>query len=630
MKITSFHIQNYKCLRNVNQENCTDFHALIGSNSSGKTSIFEALNLTKQILVKLPTEEIVCGGVGEYDNKRITIDLEIELPDELRETYLFHFLNIQQNVGEEILKTDSLKWIRLQLVVNVAGKKSPNMNYHLLVTLHRLSVSIDRDKFVIFYDTKANGRVRFKPVPGQEEKKSLSNTPLINYLQNLPETETTGNDSQFANVGQFIGRFLQDLRESLRDIQAVRESTKLVPTKYVVEESQIGKRGENLANFMDTMYTNERERYYEVEKYCKNIFPNIESIRPEKLPNEQIRIVLTKKNLSHTISMGEEGRGLDQLLIVIWKIATSRPGTIWLLDEPEIHLHPGAEKLLYDFLLDETYRRKQIIVATHSMVFIHKSKENEISLLLNKDGFTELATLDNLITAEVENKSLVTDEIRSHVYQALGYDSTFAFEPIIVVVVEGKTDEAVFQKFSQILEKPIDNRATKFIPVGDKRQVEKFSPVLTYAASGKKILIIFDNDNEKPIEIQKKILEREKGYRNQIGITYPLLDESNFSFYREDAYSIEYYLLDAKAICKAAKADDPSLVDNIKNRIKSELGKPITDQMRPKDLLKLIWSDNGFGPYNDSETPKKIAENTTKDYLLQFPEIVQIIDKINS
>ncbi len=131
-------------------------------------------------------------------------------------------------------------------------------------------------------------------------------------------------------------------------------------------------------------------------------------------------------------------------------------------------------------------------------------------------------------------------------------------------------------------------------------------------------------------EIQKKILEREKGYRNQIGTTYPLLDESNFSFYREDAYSIEYYLLDAKAICKAAKADDPSLVDNIKNRIKSELAKPITDQMRPKDLLKLIWSDNGFGPYNDSETPKKIAGNTTKDYLLQFPEIVQIIDKINS
>jgi len=630
MKITSFHIQNYKCLRNVNQENCTDFHALVGSNSSGKTSIFDALNLTKKILSNIPTEEIVCGGVREYDNKRITVDLEIELPDELRETYLFHFLNIQQSLVDEILKTDSLKWIRLQLVVNVAGEKAPNRDYHLLITLHRLSVSIDRDKFVIFYDTKANGTVHFKPVPGQEAKNSLSNTALINYLQNLPETVIGINDSQFTNVSQFIGRFLQDLRESLRDIQAGRESTKLVATKYVLEESQIGQRGENLANFMDTMYTNERERYYEVEKYCKNIFPNIESIRPEKLPGEQIRIVLTKKNLPHTISMGEEGRGLDQLLIIVWKIATSPPGTIWLLDEPEIHLHPGAEKLLYDFLLDETYRRKQIIVATHSMVFIHKSKENEISLLLNKDGFTELTTLENLITAEGENKGLTPDEIRSHVYQALGYDSTFAFEPIIVVVVEGKTDEAVFKKFSQILEKPIDNRAAKFIPVGDKRQVEKFSPVLTYAASGKKILIVLDNDNEKPIEIQKKILEREKGYRNQIGITYPLLDESNFSFYREDAYSIEYYLLDAKAICKAVKADDPSLLENIKNRIKSELAKPITDQMRPKDLLKLIWSDNGFGPYNDSETPKKIAENTTKDYLLQFPEIVQIIDKINS
>ncbi len=418
------------------------------------------------------------------------------------------------------------------------------------------------------------------------------------------------------------------MNESVREIQPIRESEKIVQYQYINSGTQLGNRGENLANFMDTMFTNERARYYEVEKYCKAIFPNIESVRPEKLPNERIRIVVTKKNLTHVISMGEEGRGLDQLLILIWSIATSKKGTIWFLDEPEIHLHPGAEKLLYDFLQDEVEREKQIIVATHSMVFIHKSNEKEISILLNKDGSTELTSLEDLISAGGEDQNLTNAQTRSHVYEALGYDSTFAFEPTTVVVVEGKTDEKVFQIFSNIIDKPINLRSTKFIPVGDKRQAEQFTPILTYAASNKKILIILDNDKETPEQIKQKVLQREDNYRQKIGISYHLLDDDSFGVYREEAYSIEFYLLDPKAIVKVVNA--PDKIEPIRNQIKTELAKPLDQQMKPKDFLKQIWSDNGFGPYNETETPLKIAKNTSKDYLLQFPEIVQIIEKINS
>ena len=87
------------------------------------------------------------------------------------------------------------------------------------------------------------------------------------------------------------------------------------------------------------------------------------------------------------------------------------------------------------------------------------------------------------------------------------------------MVVEGKTDEKIFHIFSKILGKPINLRATKFIPVGDKRQAEQFSPVLTYAASSKNVLIILDNDKEKPDEIKKKILQREDNYRKKIGVS---------------------------------------------------------------------------------------------------------------
>ena len=627
MKLRSFHIQNYKCLKNVQLDHCSDFHALVGANSAGKSSVFETLKLIKNLLQNINSKEIVYGGVKELETKIIQVNLQIEIPDDLREIYLHHFLNIVAEDAKKLLDTDALKLINLQLEVKVAGTKSTNRQFDHLITLTSLDVAMEENNFFSFIKRQDEEIIHGVTSVGNEKKLALSSMNLRENFQSIGVTQLNLNNNHYLTTNQFIGRFIEDLKQSLRDIQPIRESSKEVNYQFVSEEPQVGDRGQNLANFMDTMYTNNRERYYQVEKFCKTIFPNIESITPQKLPGEKIRIVVAKKNLPYLISMGQEGRGLDQLLIVIWKIATSPKGTIWLLDEPEIHLHPGAEKLLYDFLIDETKRNKQIIVATHSMVFIHKTKVNDISILLNKDGSTELASLNNLISAEGKDQSLTNDEIRKQVYQALGYDSTFAFEPTTVVVVEGKTDEKIFHIFSKILGKPINLRATKFIPVGDKRQAEQFSPVLTYAASSKKVLIILDNDKEKPDEIKKKILQREDNYRKKIGVSYHLLNDENFGVYREEAYSIEFYLLDPKAIARVVNA--PEKIEQIRNQIKTELAKPLDQQIKPKDFLQQIWSDNGFGPYNEVETSLKIAENTSKDYLLQFPEIVQIIEKIN-
>ena len=174
MKITSFHIQNYKCLSDVRQDHCTDFHALVGSNSSGKSSIFEAINLVKRLISNLTTDEIVCGGVGEYDTKQILVDLEIQLPDELRENYLFHFLSINQHSVDKILKTKALQMIRLQIVVNVAGDKAPDRTNHLMITLRRLEVSIDETTFYGLYETLPDSlQVKFKKMKFPTSKNLL-------------------------------------------------------------------------------------------------------------------------------------------------------------------------------------------------------------------------------------------------------------------------------------------------------------------------------------------------------------------------------------------------------------------------------------------------------------------------
>jgi len=418
---------------------------------------------------------------------------------------------------------------------------------------------------------------------------------------------------------------LVDLSENLRYVVAIRETHKKVASAYFDQEKNIGQRGEQLVNFMETLWTNDDERYRQIENYCKSIFPNIEKIRPKKLPNNEIIIQIHKKNINIPITLDSEGRGLDQALVLIWRIATSPENTIWLVDEPEIHLHPGAQKLVYEFFQNEISRNKQIIVATHSMVFIHRCKEEQISILLYKDGLTELSSIENIVNAEtVLGES--RENIRSKVYEALGYDSSQSLEYTTIVAVEGKTDKTILKMFAEIIEKPIDEKFVQFIPMGNKNDVGRFTPILKYAVS-KRTLIILDNDYQNPEELKQSLKSKEEEYKKKIGLAKSLIKDDEYCFYNKEIYSIESYLLNPNAIGKVGNLEQTQ-IDEIDSRIRNEKSKEKKDREKPKVLLSNIWSDFGLGNYDD-ESPVKIVKNMTKFDVMQFPEIVGIIDKIN-
>ena len=138
MKLRSFQIQNYKCLKNINQNNCENFLALIGANSSGKSSVFEAINLIKSLNSNIKSQELVYGGVGEYDKKIIQLNLQIEIQDSLRKIYLHHFFNLAEVEAEHQLETNVLKLINLQLEIRVSGEKVPIVTNPLSIRLHKL------------------------------------------------------------------------------------------------------------------------------------------------------------------------------------------------------------------------------------------------------------------------------------------------------------------------------------------------------------------------------------------------------------------------------------------------------------------------------------------------------------
>jgi predicted ATP-dependent endonuclease of OLD family len=636
MKIRDIGIQNYKCHKNTIISNCSDFHTLVGRNSSGKTSILDCCQL-----VKNHAEEIddikgrVYGTITKNETKEIILKLHLQLSNDERRHYLnlyFPFINI-----DDLLSTNILRTISTELSISVRGDNVSKENFdnHIIITMMKVS------------DTKGN----FIPIIKQNDfdNKFLQVSILEQgTLKNSDMQDTNSIDKYMANLAQenytqkseklnfwksethfFQNEFVKDFKKKLNIIGSVRESRKQVDTHLIRSGSEVDERGTSIINLIDSLYSNSRERYNNIENKCKEIFQDITEIYPKLVEGDKKIIAIKKKNIPYDIDLFHEGTGLDQLLIIIWKIATSEPGTICILDEPELHLHPGAQNLLYEFLKEETKNNKQIFVATQSMVFIHNSELNEVSIILNdQNSLPQVALLKDLILEEQTNASTELNELRKYVYDALGYDPLFAFEPKTIVMVEGKTDKYILPYFAETLGYPVNRRATMFMPLGNAIEVKKYTPIVRYALSGKKCLIVLDNDNKSPDIIIKEILENEKKFMKSID-GKSVLDENNFCPFPEYVYSIEFYLLEPDAIYKASGSCDENLLYKIKDEIDQNINDIKNKKIKPKEFLKDIWENNSFGRYDEVHTAAKIAQSISKTHLKNYPEIEVLVKAIS-
>lgn len=80
-------------------------------------------------------------------------------------------------------------------------------------------------------------------------------------------------------------------------------------------------------------------------------------------------------------------------------------------------VYPGSS--MYGFVLASGLLR----LATHSMVFIHKSDLNEISIILNQgNDHISVTPLEQLIPQSEKNSKEGVNIMRNHIYQALGYE----------------------------------------------------------------------------------------------------------------------------------------------------------------------------------------------------------------
>ena len=110
----------------------------------------------------------------------------------------------------------------------------------------------------------------------------------------------------------------------------------------------------------------EQRRLSDALDYWLREFELADHARSEDRGRMGIGLSVTPQGLNREVDLTAVGVGVSQILPVIVLCLLAGPGTLVILEQPELHLHPRLEQKLADFLLTCARSGRQLVVETHS------------------------------------------------------------------------------------------------------------------------------------------------------------------------------------------------------------------------------------------------------------------------
>ena len=239
-------------------------------------------------------------------------------------------------------------------------------------------------------------------------------------------TQDTSQTSDMT-VGDFLAYFDRDVHHLVLEmltLRQVRERKEFPISAPVGGDPNISSDGENLPNQLLTMF-NDRPQ---IQKFGNKIgrlsSGGIAGIDSKVLGSDAV-IQLQEKWRKDPTPASEINSGYYQQVILLSCLDRFKE-PILTIEEPELHLHAAAQKNLLDFIR-KSLPNKQVIITTHSSIFVNSS-EAESTFLLSKNA-------EGTAAAPISESNVHL--IRS----SLGIGSEDAFDSEHLCCVEGRSEK---------------------------------------------------------------------------------------------------------------------------------------------------------------------------------------------
>lgn len=136
---------------------------------------------------------------------------------------------------------------------------------------------------------------------------------------------------------------------------------------------------------------------------------------------------ITPRGTQHAVDLTAVGVGVSQILPVLLLCLLAEPGSLVLIEQPELHLHPKLQQDLADFLLACARSGRQLVIETHSQHVV-----NRLRYRIAEDGTSATHELIQLVFAENEDGITTYRNPEINPYGGLGDDWPAGFLDLTV------------------------------------------------------------------------------------------------------------------------------------------------------------------------------------------------------
>jgi len=350
MKIKSIKLHNFRSIKDAKFE-LSDYNVLVGANNSGKTNVLTALRIFYEDGIRF--NEKIDFPKFQTDDKESWIEIEYLLTDN-------EFRNLKddyKNPGN-ILKVR--KYLKSEDDQRVRSGQSNIYAYEN----GKLSTNL-------FYGAKNISQAK------------LGSVIYIPEITKTEETLKLSGPSPLRNILAFV---MKKVIETSTSFKSLNEAFKEFNRKFKEEAS---KDGVSLETLREEINKN-------LEEWGVEFNLDINPVKPEDIIKNLVSYSFTDKTLGKGMDIRLYGQGLQRHLIYVLirlssqykeekiyeKKEFSPELTLILFEEPEAFLHPTQQEYLNFSLRSlSSEEDQQVIVSTHSPIFVSKNIEDISSLI---------------------------------------------------------------------------------------------------------------------------------------------------------------------------------------------------------------------------------------------------------
>jgi predicted ATPase len=180
------------------------------------------------------------------------------------------------------------------------------------------------------------------------------------------------------------------------------------------------------------------------DSLSKELLPEVSSWKIELSRGQNFVLYETQAGAHHAADLF--GDGMASLFRVSLAIVDSSPDHIIVIDEPELSLHPQAQKSLAS-VLSRYASDRQIVITSHSPYFVSWSDLSRGARAYRLTQTKEGISVGNLSETTISDlKGLMSDWQKPNLLDAVSREIFFADE---VVYLEGQEDVGLLRKFSE-------------------------------------------------------------------------------------------------------------------------------------------------------------------------------------